>query len=69
MKKHIFHLFVYYIMVSLVYAANQININKATAKQLTQIKGIGPKKANAIVKYRTEHGNFKKIEDIMKVKG
>lgn len=46
-----------------------INLNTATAKQLTQLSGIGKKKAEAIIKYRDENGPFKSVEAIMKVKG
>ncbi|NOZ13303.1 MAG: helix-hairpin-helix domain-containing protein [Acidobacteria bacterium] len=46
-----------------------ININKASVDQLTTLKGIGLKKAQAIVAFRTQNGNFKKVEDIMLVKG
>jgi competence protein ComEA len=45
-----------------------ININTATVSELTQLPGIGASKARAIVKYREKHV-FKKVEDIMKVKG
>lgn len=47
----------------------KININKATAEELAQLDGIGPQKAKAIVAYRKANGDFKKIEDLMNVKG
>ncbi len=47
----------------------QVNINKATVKELLMLKGIGSKKANDIIVYRDENGLYKKIEDIMKIKG
>lgn len=46
-----------------------ININSASVSQLTELTGIGPSKASAIVEYRLENGGFTKIEDIMNVKG
>jgi len=46
----------------------KINVNTATEQGLHSLKGIGYKKAVAIMKYRKKH-SFKKIEDIMKVKG
>jgi len=46
----------------------KININTATIKELSSLKGIGEVKASLIIKYRQQHP-FKKIEDIMKVKG
>lgn len=46
-----------------------IDINRATAQQLTELKGIGLKKANAIVQYREQHGPFKSAEELAQVKG
>lgn len=46
-----------------------VNINTATAEQLQTIAGIGPSKADSIVKYRDKNGSFKSIEDIMSVDG
>ena len=46
-----------------------ININTADAEELDLLPGIGPALANAIIEYRTENGNFEKIEDIMNVNG
>jgi len=51
-------------------AAGPIDINSADAKTLaTTIKGIGAKKAEAIVAYRVQHGPFKSIEELAQVKG
>lgn len=47
----------------------KININKADAETLATVKGIGSKKAEAIVAYREENGNFKSIDDLTNVKG
>ena len=47
----------------------KININKADAETLTQIKGIGPKTAASIVAYRKANGKFKNAEDLLNVKG
>ncbi|WP_417903426.1 ComEA family DNA-binding protein [Candidatus Sodalis pierantonius] len=33
------------------------------------LKGIGPKKGQAIIDYREQHGPFERIEDLEKVKG
>ncbi len=49
--------------------SNKININTASVKELTKLKGIGPVLAERIIKYRQEHGPFQKVEDIIKVKG
>ncbi|MCF7800420.1 MAG: helix-hairpin-helix domain-containing protein [Candidatus Marinimicrobia bacterium] len=46
-----------------------ININQADAATLQQLSGIGPTLASRIVDFRSEHGPFTQIEDLMKVKG
>lgn len=45
-----------------------VNINTASQKELMTLNGIGEAKAKAIIEYRTKN-RFKKIEDIMQVKG
>lgn len=48
----------------------KINLNTADEKQLTHaIKGIGEKRAMAIVKFRKDHGNFKSVDDLANVPG
>jgi competence protein ComEA len=55
---------------SLASWAQAVNINTATAQELeAAIKGIGPKKAAEVIKYRTEHGQFQTVEDLLKVPG
>lgn len=52
-----------------IYAA-PVNINTADAQTLSKnIKGVGLKKAQAIVAYREKNGEFKTIADLKKVKG
>ena len=46
-----------------------VNINTATLEELQTIKGIGKKKAEAILQYRKEHGAFRTNEDLLQVKG
>lgn len=46
----------------------KININTADVKTLAKVKCVGKKKAEAIVKYRTDNGDFKAISDLLKVK-
>ncbi len=51
-------------------SAGPVNINKADADAIsTALKGIGPKKAAAIIQYRKEHGEFKSLKDLENVKG
>ena len=48
----------------------KVNLNKGSAEDLaTVLKGVGLKKAEAIVKHREKHGKFKRVEDLSKVKG
>jgi len=50
--------------------ATPVNINKADAKTISDsLTNIGIKKAEAIVKYRTEKGAFKTVEDLTNVAG
>lgn len=52
-----------------VFAAT-VNINQADAETISEsLSGIGPKKAQAIVQYRTEHGNFESLKDLENVSG
>jgi len=46
-----------------------VDINKASATDLTHLKGVGPKKAAAIVMYREKNGAFKSVDDLTQVKG
>ncbi len=46
-----------------------VNINKADKEELMSLKGIGEKKAAAIIDYRTKHGKFKSIDELTHVKG
>lgn len=45
----------------------QVNANKGSAAELAQVLEITPEQAAAIVKYRTDHGNFKTLADLKKV--
>lgn len=50
--------------------ANIVNINTASVAELQdKLVGIGEKKAQAIVDYRTKHGHFKSIEQLSEVSG
>jgi len=46
-----------------------INLNTATAAQLETLPGIGARTAQAIVEHRQKNGSFKKVEELMNIKG
>jgi len=47
----------------------QMSINEAAMSELMNLPGIGPSIAQRIVEYREMNGEFKKLEDVKKVKG
>lgn len=46
-----------------------VNINTASAAEFEALPGIGPKMAARIVEYRQKNGPFKKVEELMNVRG
>jgi competence protein ComEA len=51
-------------------SANRISLNSANATILSEaLSGVGLKKAQAIVAYREANGKFKRVEDLILVKG
>jgi competence protein ComEA len=50
-------------------ASAPVNLNTATTAQLESLPGIGPATAQRIVEYRQQSGGFKKVEDLMNVRG
>src|SRR5690349_6103064 len=46
-----------------------LNLNTATVEQLETLPGIGRKTAERILEFRTKSGGFKRIEELMNVKG
>jgi competence protein ComEA len=48
---------------------HSVNINTATAEELTELAGIGEKKAAAIVRHREAHGYFSSADDLAAIKG
>ena len=47
----------------------RININTASKEQLMELPGVGESKAESIISFREENGDFASPEDIMKVTG
>ncbi|HKN48500.1 MAG TPA: helix-hairpin-helix domain-containing protein [Candidatus Polarisedimenticolia bacterium] len=50
-------------------AAQKVNINTAGVEELLALPGIGPAYAARIVEYREKNGPFKKLEDLLNVRG
>ena len=46
-----------------------VNLNTATSAQIATLPGIGEKAAQRIIEYRDKNGGFKKVEELMNVKG
>lgn len=58
------------VLSSVAASVEPLNINTADAAQLAEgLKGIGPQKAVAIVRYREKHGPYKNVTDLTNVKG
>jgi competence protein ComEA len=57
------------VRVSKVVRSGPININRATARQLDALDGVGPVIAQRIVDYRKINGSFLTIDDLQKVSG
>jgi len=48
---------------------NSIDLNAATREQLIQLPGIGPQIADRILEFRDEHGPFRAVDDLTRVRG
>ena len=52
------------------WAVQPVNVNSASAEEIAEaLKGVGLSKAEAIVSYRNEHGQFKHVDELVNVKG
>jgi competence protein ComEA len=50
-------------------ATDLVDLNTADEKELTQVPGVGPKLAEAIVDHRRLHGAFKSVDELRNVRG
>ncbi len=46
-----------------------LDLNAATAEELQQLPGIGPTTAKAIVQFRKKSGPFRRVEDLLAIRG
>jgi competence protein ComEA len=67
MRKFLLVIFIGLAIYGVAVAA--VNINTATKEELTSLKGIGDKRAQDIIDYRTKNGPFKTVDDLEKVPG
>jgi competence ComEA-like helix-hairpin-helix protein len=49
--------------------AHPIDLNTATAKELEQLPGVGPTTAKAIVDFRSKGGRFRRVTDLLVIRG
>ena len=67
MKKLLLVLLAFFAFSGMAIAA--VNLNSASKDELQAVKGIGPKKADAIIEFRKKNGPFKSVDDLKNVKG
>ncbi len=46
-----------------------VNINTASAQELTSLHGVGPARAEQIVAWREQNGGFTSVEQLLEIRG
>lgn len=67
LKKTISSVAIFLFLVGNAWAA--VNINTADEQSLDSLSGIGPVKAQAIVDYRADNGEFENVDELLEVNG
>ena len=68
--KKFFILFLAVVISIAAWAAEAVNVNKASAEEIAEsLKGVGISKAQAIVAYREANGSFVHVDELVNVKG
>lgn len=57
------------VLPSILYAGEPVNINTAGKEELMSIKGVGEKRAEAIIAWREQNGLFKSVDELEAVSG
>lgn len=60
---------IFFLMAFITFVFGSVNINAANSAQLQTLYGIGPAKAQEILRYRKMHGGFKSVDELVNVKG
>lgn len=60
---------IFFLMTFFAFVFGSVNINAANSAQLQTLYGIGPAKAQEILRYRKMHGGFKSVDELVNVKG
>jgi competence protein ComEA len=46
-----------------------VDLNRASEAELMELPGVGPARARAILAFRAEHGGFKSVSQLLRIKG
>lgn len=49
--------------------SGKVDLNRADERELSAVRGLGEKTARAIVQYRKAHGPYRRLRDLLQVKG